>query len=53
MKCCSMKKNKFIEDYSKEKSGNHDELVVTLNENKSNIHLKRISKPGVQKSNQV
>ena len=41
-----MKKNGYIEDYKKEKSGNHDELKIELKENNAEITMKRISKPG-------
>lgn len=41
-----MKAQGFIEDYSVETEGAHKTLRVVLNEEKSDIHVSRISKPG-------
>jgi small subunit ribosomal protein S8 len=41
-----LKNRGFIADFKKEKSGNFDDLVITLNQGKTGITLKRISKPG-------
>lgn len=41
-----MKAAKFIVDFKVVKNGNFQEIEITLDESKADIHLKRISKPG-------
>ena len=41
-----LKKNKYIVDYKVAKAGSFDEIEVTLNTEFTEMHLKRISKPG-------
>jgi len=41
-----LKKSQFISDYKVAKSGKFDEIEIELNPKFSELHLKRISKPG-------
>ncbi len=41
-----LKKHKFVVGYEVVKSGNFDAIDITLNETYTDLHLKRVSKPG-------
>lgn len=41
-----LKKHKYIDDFKIIKVGNFDQIEITLNEEHTALHLKRISKPG-------
>ena len=41
-----MKARKFITDYEVVKENDHEEIEITINQDRKNLILKRISKPG-------